>query len=627
MNATYRSVLAGSLATCVACSARGDAISAVWAGPTDGAWNVRSHWDPAEVPNNQGGTVYHVLIGGQNKPNVSVSLDFSPAIDILTVAPGSILTFTNDSDLFIADGVVQNDGTIFLNSAGGLTDLVLDGDAIFAGSGLLKLSANVANRIFSTNAAHRLTNTQTHTVRGSGLFGSNLMLLTNEGLIDAVNVVPMTLDLAGTANLNLGTIQASSVGVLQVSGTTLENQEGILQAVDEGVLDFTGVSMINGGLLATSGNGVIRMSSNTTLANLAIAGTVEVKSSFDPLLVGLIENNGSVRMLSTGSNTDLRMNGDVTLSGAGELWLGPNNGNRVFALAASHRLTNGESHTIRGSGQLGANFMAISNLGSIVADASPAMTIDPSLAGIENKGLIHVTGAGGLTIAAGPCSNLGEVRIDTGRLLTRSGDFVQTDGSTIVNGDLKVNAGGVHVLGGELAGTGVIDATTNLVGGIAPGDDAIGTLSFKQSLTMGSDARLVIEVNGVQSDAIASTAAINLGGALELAFLESYEPEVNDSYVIATGPSIRGAFATIEQPELCGVEFAVMTTRTQVVIVAQSTGENCNGILGDLNGDGAVNGADLGLLLSNWGTDGDGDLNDDGVVNGADLGILLANWT
>jgi hypothetical protein len=47
---------------------------------------------------------------------------------------------------------------------------------------------------------------------------------------------------------------------------------------------------------------------------------------------------------------------------------------------------------------------------------------------------------------------------------------------------------------------------------------------------------------------------------------------------------------------------------------------------GDLNGDGVVNGADLGILLAAWGGRGPADLNGDGTVNGADLGIQLANW-
>ncbi len=46
----------------------------------------------------------------------------------------------------------------------------------------------------------------------------------------------------------------------------------------------------------------------------------------------------------------------------------------------------------------------------------------------------------------------------------------------------------------------------------------------------------------------------------------------------------------------------------------------------DLSGDGAVSGADLGLLLGNWGQPGLGDFNADGSVTGADLGLLLGGW-
>ncbi len=53
------------------------------------------------------------------------------------------------------------------------------------------------------------------------------------------------------------------------------------------------------------------------------------------------------------------------------------------------------------------------------------------------------------------------------------------------------------------------------------------------------------------------------------------------------------------------------------------------GPAGDLNGDGIVNGADLGILLSSWGPCAGcaADLDGDGDVDGADLGILLAAWS
>ena len=47
----------------------------------------------------------------------------------------------------------------------------------------------------------------------------------------------------------------------------------------------------------------------------------------------------------------------------------------------------------------------------------------------------------------------------------------------------------------------------------------------------------------------------------------------------------------------------------------------------DIDGNGVVDGADLGLLLGAWGsTECTADLNQDGIVDGADLGLLLGDW-
>ena len=48
---------------------------------------------------------------------------------------------------------------------------------------------------------------------------------------------------------------------------------------------------------------------------------------------------------------------------------------------------------------------------------------------------------------------------------------------------------------------------------------------------------------------------------------------------------------------------------------------------GDLDGDGAVDGSDLSVLLGYWGTANQtADLDGDGTVSGADLSVLLGNW-
>ena len=50
---------------------------------------------------------------------------------------------------------------------------------------------------------------------------------------------------------------------------------------------------------------------------------------------------------------------------------------------------------------------------------------------------------------------------------------------------------------------------------------------------------------------------------------------------------------------------------------------------GDLDGDGRVDSADLGLLLAAWGScaDCEADFDGDAVVGGSDLGRLITYWS
>lgn len=88
------------------------------------------------------------------------------------------------------------------------------------------------------------------------------------------------------------------------------------------------------------------------------------------------------------------------------------------------------------------------------------------------------------------------------------------------------------------------------------------------------------------------------------------EPLGPGDKVTLTLVALPGALPTL--PGLGGGETLTVVLQTDCV--------------GDLNGDGIVNGADLGKILSNWGGPGLGDLDGDGIVNGADLGLVLSNW-
>jgi hypothetical protein len=60
--------------------------------------------------------------------------------------------------------------------------------------------------------------------------------------------------------------------------------------------------------------------------------------------------------------------------------------------------------------------------------------------------------------------------------------------------------------------------------------------------------------------------------------------------------------------------------------------DGCIEVSADFNGDGHIDGRDLGVLFVNWGACSANppciaDLNRDGLVNGNDLGLFFVQWT
>jgi hypothetical protein len=83
------------------------------------------------------------------------------------------------------------------------------------------------------------------------------------------------------------------------------------------------------------------------------------------------------------------------------------------------------------------------------------------------------------------------------------------------------------------------------------------------------------------------------------------------------------------RPSDAGQYSVVFTNACGSVTSAPAAVTVANNCPADLSGDGTVGGADLGLLLGQWGPAAAGtaaDLNADGSVNGEDLGLLLGQW-
>jgi hypothetical protein len=177
-----------------------------------------------------------------------------------------------------------------------------------------------------------------------------------------------------------------------------------------------------------------------------------------------------------------------------------------------------------------------------------------------------------------------------------------------------------------LRGSGtVIGQVVNSGGTVDPGDSP-GILTVQGGYMQDVNASLRAEIGGslpgVNHDRLVVTGTAVLGGALQIALIGGFQPTIGTQFTILTAASVTGAFTQVAP---CNA-FQVSYTPNSVVVTVVGVS-----LPADLNCDGVVNGADLGVLLAGWGECAGAlcpaDLNGDGVVNGADLGILLASWS
>ncbi len=106
-----------------------------------------------------------------------------------------------------------------------------------------------------------------------------------------------------------------------------------------------------------------------------------------------------------------------------------------------------------------------------------------------------------------------------------------------------------------------------------------------------------------------------------------FEPLVGDSFIILRATeSLGGVFAN-DPVSFGSGNVYVWSVQYQRSIVSIKL-EDILPCPADLNSDGVVDGADLGLLLGAWGAcdNCQADLSNDDIVNGADLGVLLGAW-
>ena len=527
-------------------------------------------------------------------------------------------------------GTIVNNGAIHLSATTLATSWFYLSDPVvtLTGTGVLdSTDVDSKNRITTESSTKTLIHGAGHTIKGSvGIISLNLI---NYGLIDATQTAPLYVTPWGDVadNANLGVMRASTGGTLALSGS-FDNSAGTIVAAG-GTVRFDG--HVVGGLILGRDGGVLTSGTNGSgnLEAVTVDGAVSIPNGSSISLSGDVTLLQPCSFNSTTLTTTLKIQPPgLTLAGPGDLVFAPTTKNAIAYTQSVYDdlVVNAAGHTIRGPVTVNVRLL---NQGSIVVEGSPAKTILGGFRPVVNEGLLHVTASGECIVGSTvPFENHGVVLVEAGGVLnTSSTDYLQEAGVTRVDGTLGyINFhGDMVVSGGRLEGSGVLAPELTWIDGgtLAPGDGT-GPLTFTTPLVMTERGRMAVGPagrGGAYSNLLVQNIVL-LGGTLvvEPPAVASDAPV---SHVIVEADAVFGTFDAVES---CVPVEVVYGSNTVVVSFASLPPP------GDLTGDGAVNGADLGALLAAWGpcpAEGgccDGDFNRDGVVDGADLAFVLASW-
>ncbi len=400
-------------------------------------------------PTVQGGTLTTVsggtlgtLVSGNN-----VTLDGSTHGAITFAGTYSV---TNNTSTYVA-GTINNTGLIQISADNSTAALIMNGNVTLAGGGTVTLSTtgNGGNSYFYQNGGSTLTNVN-NIIQGTGTIGYNGLAVVNgaAGIINA-NSLGSGLYLNVSAFTNQGLLEATNGGVLQlVGGATFDNAGANITSNGSGsMVEFLSSPTIQGGTLTTVSGGTLGTlvsGNNVTLDGSAhgaitLVGTYTITNNTSSYVAGTINNAGLIQMDAGNSTAALIMNGNVTLTGSGNVMLSTTGGggNSYFYQNGGSTLTN-VNNTIQGTGTIGYNGLTVINTAAGTIDANTrgaGLYLDPN--SLTNQGLLEATNGGILQLAGTTFDNAGANIISNG-----SGSMVELLSSPTIQGGTLTNIGG-----------------------------------------------------------------------------------------------------------------------------------------------------------------------------------------
>jgi fibronectin-binding autotransporter adhesin len=478
---------------------------------------------------------------------------------------------TTALNIYAGSATVTNTGTLEATNGG---TLVLHGDSegggtfdntggtIQAGAGsfvVLHDSATVKNGNLASSSTGKTQcngNNGACTLNGTTISGTHQVVAGYENLTNTVtnngsfqmlgtstNNVNMdilgSVVLAGSGTLKMGGPGNTIFGFYQPSpGNTLTNQSTI-----------AGGGTIN----PSSGNNFINQHVVSATQNLTINGN--------------FSNSGTL-MVSKGKT--LYISGGLFTNSSGSTLTGGKymaTGSLLFDGASI--VNNAAGITLTGTTALIGNQSAVNALTGFSTN--------------ESTGSFTVTaGQQFATTLSGNFSNAGKVTAAKNSAFkvlcnpTFVCNYVQTAGTTTVDGVLTVALGNMSLQGGKLFGTGTVAASVNSKASVTAGDTATkaGTLSVN-TYTQQSTGSLNVQIGGTtvgtQYSQLAVANGASLAGTLNIKLINGFVPAIGNTFTILTTSARTGTFATVNGLSINSSEhFQIAYNATNVTLTVVS---------------------------------------------------------
>ncbi|MGY4433045.1 T5SS/PEP-CTERM-associated repeat protein [Bradyrhizobium sp. F1.13.1] len=466
-----------------------------------------------------------------------------------------------------AGSIWTNTGTLTVGNAGTGTLTITNG-AFVQSSGAISIGNGVGStgnvRVDGAGSGLGLTSNANLSV---GVAGIGTLAITNAGQVASSNSI------VGAATGASGSVLVDGAGSEWFAANLL-----VLGGAGRGTL------MLSNGGIALGATAVLGLTAGGSGGSAVIDGTGS-SWTVNSLYVGMntlgslaVMHGGSLSNLNTGIGQSSGSNGSVTVDGAGSSWT--NFVNITIGNAGTGSLTISNGGAVSAAGQFvianQAGSTGALNIGAAPgsAAAAPGTLATATVQFGAGIGAINFNHSSSNYLFSPDIVGNGAVNLLSGTTIltgnnTYTGPTTVDGGTLLVNGTIASSTTTVNA-GGTLGGIGIVGDTTISGGTLAPGTNAIGTLTIAGNLVLSTAATYMVQVSGISASntvvagaaQLAGTVAVNLTGRIA----------ATTTYTILSSANTTGTFGSVAVSNLAYARNARVTYSGNNVLLTLDAG-------------------------------------------------------